>query len=180
MPKRTYHIECKPQGQHELQRPSTGVINIINQRDPFACNIARNETEIFAVKTSLSRDFLENIKNVEKITLLVPAAAQPGANGRDAVEHELKTDPDIFDAILSGKKRYDIRLNDRGYRIGDTLKLRKTLHTNAQMKTQNPDYALEYVGPPLYVYVTHILHGPMYGVKEGFVIMSIECRDTGA
>ena len=36
---------------------------------------------------------------------------------------------------------------------------------------------LEYDGPPLYVYVTYILRGPIYGLAEGWIIMSIKPRD---
>ena len=35
--------------------------------------------------------------------------------------HELKTLTKYFDAILSGEKTFEIRKNDRDFRVGDTL-----------------------------------------------------------
>lgn len=39
--------------------------------------------------------------------------------------HELKTDPEFFDAILDGRKTFEVRLNDRGYQVGDVLILKE-------------------------------------------------------
>jgi len=90
-------------------------------------------------------------------------------------EHELKTDSKVFDDVAAGCKSFEIRFNDRGYRQGDLLILRKTKHTGKEMKEGKP---LEYIGPPLYVYVTYILYGPIYGLADGWVIMAIKPRDT--
>ena len=93
------------------------------------------------------------------------------------MEHELKTDPQVFDDVVKGGKRFEVRKDDRGYEVGDLLKLRRTRHTGAEMAKGAP---LEYVGPPLWVYVTYILRGPIYGLADGWVIMSITPRDCAA
>lgn len=89
------------------------------------------------------------------------------------MEHKLKTDPAAFDDVVSGKKKFEIRLDDRGYQANDFLILRKTRFTGTEMKEGAP---LEYVGPSLYFYVTYIMRGPIYGLADGWVIMTISPR----
>lgn len=88
-------------------------------------------------------------------------------------EHELKTDADVFEAVKRGEKKFEIRRDDRGFEVGDLLKLRKTVHTGAEMAAGSPLY---YEGEPQFVWVSHILRGPIYGLMDGWVIMSIEPR----
>ncbi|MGY3710727.1 DUF3850 domain-containing protein [Lactococcus lactis subsp. lactis] len=38
-------------------------------------------------------------------------------------EHELKLDIKYFDDVKSGKKKFEIRKNDRDFQVGDTLRL---------------------------------------------------------
>lgn len=93
------------------------------------------------------------------------------ARPRKPSEHELKTDPQVFDDVLEGRKTFEIRKDDRGFRVGDTLKLRKTLNTGAEMAAGAP---LLYSTLPLFVDVTYILRGPIYGLADGWVIMGIK------
>lgn len=37
--------------------------------------------------------------------------------------HELKIDPEYFSAVRSGKKRFELRRNDRNFQVGDYLAL---------------------------------------------------------
>lgn len=37
------------------------------------------------------------------------------------MKHELKVCPADFEALSSGKRKFDHRINDRGYRFGDQL-----------------------------------------------------------
>ena len=46
------------------------------------------------------------------------------APGRDCV-HELKCWPEYFEALLVGTKTFELRFDDRGYQVGDLLRLRE-------------------------------------------------------
>lgn len=85
--------------------------------------------------------------------------------------HELKTDPEPFQAVWSGVKTYELRKNDRGFMVGDVLRLRETRHTGAQMQSGAP---LEYTGRSKTRRVSHILFGPVYGLEADWVILSLE------
>lgn len=41
------------------------------------------------------------------------------------MQHELKTWPGYFEDVISGRKTFEVRVFDRPYRFGDTLKLRE-------------------------------------------------------
>jgi len=88
------------------------------------------------------------------------------------MEHELKTDPLVFDAVKEGRKTFEIRKNDRDYHVGDTLFLRKTHFTGVEMAANTDDMPLIYTGDELRTVITHILHGPIYGLMEGWSILS--------
>jgi len=51
--------------------------------------------------------------------------------GKVEMEHVLKTDPEVFEALVSGRKTYELRRDDRGFAVGDRLTLRETSHTGA-------------------------------------------------
>ncbi|KAA5926383.1 DUF3850 domain-containing protein [Achromobacter xylosoxidans] len=90
--------------------------------------------------------------------------------------HILKTDPDVFQAVLSGAKTFEIRLNDRGYAVGDVLGLRETKHTGAEMRAGAP---LEYTGRECQRFVSHVLTG--YGLADGWCCLSFRLpHATGA
>lgn len=93
------------------------------------------------------------------------------------MRHELKTDPEVFDAVIAGTKTFEIRKNDRNFQVGDELVLRQTKHTGEEMAGGAP---LEYTGSFWTVPVIGIMHGPMYGLSDGWCIMSITCSATDA
>lgn len=89
------------------------------------------------------------------------------------MKHILKTDPAVFQAVADGAKTYEIRLNDRGYAVGDELLLRETTHTGAEIAI---GATLEYTGREITKHVGHVLGG--YGLKDDWVILSFAERTT--
>lgn len=86
--------------------------------------------------------------------------------------HQLKTDPIPFDAVWTRRKHFEIRYNDRGYKVGDVLELVETKYSSEQMKKEKKP--LIYTGRQQKVVVTHIMYGPEYGLADEWCIMSIE------
>lgn len=86
------------------------------------------------------------------------------------MRHKLKTDPQPFNDVASGKKTFEIRYDDRNFQVGDLLELNKTRFTGEEMKS---GVGLEYTGDSVVVRVMHLMEGPVYGLKNGWVIMSV-------
>lgn len=77
--------------------------------------------------------------------------------------HELKCVTEPFQAKWDGKKSWEFRKNDRGFRVGDILRERE-YDLNTGM----------YSGREIFEKVTWILPGGLFGVPEDCVIMSTE------
>ena len=92
--------------------------------------------------------------------------------------HELKTDPMVFTHVYNGLKDFEIRENDRDFKESDTLILKETKFTGEEMYSCHDDMIsgepLIYTGREIECEVTYILHGPIYGLMDGWVIMGIE------
>lgn len=82
--------------------------------------------------------------------------------------HELKTDPEPFQACVWGFKSYEIRLDDRCFNQGDTLSLRETKYSGEEMQNGKP---LEYTGRVLGRQITEVRTG--YGIKDGWCVLGI-------
>ena len=89
--------------------------------------------------------------------------------------HTLKTDREVFQAVRDGRKTFEIRLNDRAFRVGDTLILHETVHTGEEMRAGAP---LQYTGCELKKTVSHVLSG--YGLMDGWVCLSFAAQRTAS
>ena len=78
--------------------------------------------------------------------------------------HELKILPEYFSSIISRRKTFEIRFNDRNFHTGDTLILR--------------EWNGNYTGREVKSKITYILHN-FSGLKEGYIAMSIETEEGG-
>ena len=83
--------------------------------------------------------------------------------------HELKTDPNPFPDSLDGKKPFELRKNDRNFKVGDRITLRETLHSRHDMIGGAP---LEYTGREIRGRITYMISN--YGLQPGYVAFSYE------
>ena len=72
--------------------------------------------------------------------------------------HELKILPEYFEAVTSGRKKFEIRKNDRDYKVGDRLYLREWNGEN-------------FTGDSYKAEITYITD---YMQKNGDVVLGIE------
>ena len=80
-------------------------------------------------------------------------------------EHDLKCWPEFWDNLESGRKTFDIRIDDRGFEVGDTLLLREW-HPVTHV----------YSGREIRRTVTHMLRN-WRGIQSGYVILSLAAVD---
>lgn len=86
--------------------------------------------------------------------------------------HELKIDPAEFLVIFEGLKTFEIRLNDRNFNINDFLILKETKFSSKFMKENS--LPLEYTGRQLTRQISNIVRGPVWGLRDSWVIMSLK------
>jgi hypothetical protein len=78
--------------------------------------------------------------------------------------HDLKCWPVPYEAIVTGEKTFEWRMNDRDYRVGDILVLHEYNPNNDRLK---------YTGRMTAALITYILGNGEFGIPEGYCIMSI-------
>ena len=83
-------------------------------------------------------------------------------------KHSLKINPVYFDAVKNGIKTFEIRKNDRDYRVGDTISLGEWVPGTIE--------AGSWTGRRVKVAITYILTHDDFsdGISEGYVILGIK------
>lgn len=76
--------------------------------------------------------------------------------------HDLKTWKPYFMAVLYRWKKFEVRANDRNFKVGDLLRLKEW-----DQMTGN------YTGREVVKEVEYILEGGNFGIQAGFVVMGI-------
>lgn len=74
--------------------------------------------------------------------------------------HELKTQPKYFNQTLKGNKPFEIRINDRKYKVGDTIILKEWEGTS-------------FSGRELHGKITYILKS-FCGLTGGYVAFTLD------
>lgn len=82
--------------------------------------------------------------------------------------HSLKVWPSYFTAVIEGRKNFELRRDDRGFSLGDTLLLKEW------------DPAMEvYTGRHAYREIGYIARDvPGFGLMSGFCIMAFKPLET--
>ena len=75
--------------------------------------------------------------------------------------HELKIRPKYFKAVVLGDKTFEIRKNDRNFRVGDIIVLHEW------------NEKCGYTGKHTLVYITYVMTDTEF-VKEGFAVLGIK------
>lgn len=76
------------------------------------------------------------------------------------MEHELKIYPTYFEDVISGKKKFEIRKNDRKFRVGDILILKEWDN-------------IKYSGREARAEVIYLIDDKFVGIQPGYVVMGI-------
>ena len=77
--------------------------------------------------------------------------------------HDLKTVQPFFDDVISGRKPFEVRFNDRDYQVGEQVRL-------WEYDVENQQFT--WWATPL-LKITYVLDNPQF-CKEGFVIFGFE------
>lgn len=77
-------------------------------------------------------------------------------------EQQLKTWPEFFEAVASGNKTFEVRRDDRYFRVGDVLVLREYEPTIKR-----------YTGREIRRTVTYKLRGGRFGIDPDFCVLGL-------
>lgn len=86
--------------------------------------------------------------------------------------HEVKCWPKFYDHIESGEKTFEVRKNDRDYKIGDLLVIREWV----EPENEHPTLAKgpRYTGKMLSSVITYILTSKDFqGIKKGYAVLGL-------
>ena len=79
--------------------------------------------------------------------------------------HELEITPSYFEDVVRERKKFEVRKNDRGYKIGDYLRLRE----------YDTEYQI-YTCREVVVKIIYMLEN-FVGLKENYVVLGISAPE---
>lgn len=78
--------------------------------------------------------------------------------------HNVKLLKEYFNSVACGDKKFEVRLNDRNYKVNDKLILNEVIYEN--------DLPV-YTGRSINTRITYVLNNNNY-LKDGYVILGID------
>lgn len=76
--------------------------------------------------------------------------------------HYLQTETEYYQAVESGNKTFELRKNDRNFKLHDCIYLVEVVNRTPTGREMGP------------FEITYILHGGKYGLKDGYCILQWE------
>ncbi len=104
---------------------------------------------------------LTSARAADVIQKYIDRAVNQALKETEVQTHNLKCWPDSFEALYSGSKRHEFRINDRDYRVSDEL---------VQQEWEPGEGS--YTGRSLRVKVLYIDYGPNWEIPAGYCVMS--------
>ena len=81
------------------------------------------------------------------------------SSNKTLVLHELKILPKYYDEVISGKKRFELRKDDRDFQVGDTVSLKE--FEDGKYSGREKRFNIKYI----------LRNCPEYGLKDGYCIL---------
>ena len=81
-------------------------------------------------------------------------------------EHKIKIDPKYFDDVAKSRKTFEVRKNDRAYKVDDILDIYEYDRETG-----------EYTGRYIWAVITYILDDQEY-LRDGYVILALEILEV--
>ena len=115
-------------------------------------------TGMFHTKKNLHPDLIQQIMQL---------CSDPKARTETWVHH-LKAWPEFFDAGADGRKTFEVRRNDRGYREGDIITL-------LRYEPERGSFTMDEGGRTINLSrrITYVLEGGQFGIEYGFVVLGL-------
>lgn len=118
-------------------------------------------------------ELMDGIKEMQSVGMdddFINGILERSKVGRGVSTHEIKLNVKFCDDVLNGIKTFEIRKNDRNYKVGDLIKF-------LPWDPSSSKYAIHEVHDKTYK-IKYILSG--YGLQDGYIAMVIEDVDKEA
>jgi hypothetical protein len=84
--------------------------------------------------------------------------------------HKLKLETKYYQDVISGKKTFEIRKNDRNFQIGDYVEFTEVVYANDPLEIETGRVSDQYM-------ITYIFdggQGVQFGLSNGFCVLQIK------
>ena len=117
--------------------------------------------ELLKFSQSHPTDF--DLKEIKKIIMENNKTTLLDSSIEERKIHVLKIHSEYYNAILMGNKTFEVRYNDRDYKLNDIIVLNEIDKHNGESTGRQQ----------LVRNITYILQGGQFGIEKGYVVLSI-------